>query len=283
MIPTKAPATRLPTAPPQGLGVARVLARVAALNARVGMEYRTDFLMALVWGVLWQVTSIAFVWALMERFHAMAGWTMPEILFMYSLRLVSHGAYMVEFASVRDVPYLLESGEMDRLLLRPVNPLWQVLVSRFHGNAIGDLGVGVAMLLIAQALCHVVWTPFLVGLAALLVLSSAVLEAALQLAAATLSFWVQSFGFIGQFIGSAINTFGPYPTLIYGRVVSTVFLWIPIAFITYLPAALILGRPDHTGFAPVLAYGTPAIALASAALAYLFWNRGLRRYQSTGT
>ena len=58
---------------------------------------------------------------------------------------------------------------------------------------------------------------------------------------------------------------------------------VPIAFANYFPATYILGRDDRLGRAGWIAFASPLVALAVAALAALVWHVAVRHYRSTGS
>ena len=57
---------------------------------------------------------------------------------------------------------------------------------------------------------------------------------------------------------------------------------LPVAFVAYLPAAVLMGRTGTTGVPAGLAYASPAVGLVLYILARYAWYRALRRYESVG-
>ena len=74
--------------------------------------------------------------------------------------------------------------------------------------------------------------------------------------------------------------FAKYPLSVYSRAIQFVLAWlVPQAFVSYYPAAVLLGKPlAH----PWLGYLAPLAGPVAAACALVVWRRGLRRYQSSG-
>ncbi|MYS56761.1 transporter, partial [Streptomyces sp. SID6013] len=58
---------------------------------------------------------------------------------------------------------------------------------------------------------------------------------------------------------------------------------VPLAFVNWLPASYVLGRPYPLGLPGWAAFTTPLVAAACCALAGLAWRAGLRSYRSTGS
>jgi ABC-2 type transport system permease protein len=58
---------------------------------------------------------------------------------------------------------------------------------------------------------------------------------------------------------------------------------IPVAFVAYIPASVLLNRTNGLHVAPVVAYGAPVIGLLWFVAAYQLWRFQVRHYQSSGS
>lgn len=58
---------------------------------------------------------------------------------------------------------------------------------------------------------------------------------------------------------------------------------LPLAFVNWLPASYVLGRPYPLDLPGWVAFTPPLAAAACCALAGLAWRAGLRSYRSTGS
>jgi ABC-2 type transport system permease protein len=56
-----------------------------------------------------------------------------------------------------------------------------------------------------------------------------------------------------------------------------------MAFVSYFPGLVVLGRSDPLGTPDFLRFCTPLVALALALLASRVWRFGVRHYRSTGS
>src|SRR5205085_926738 len=81
------------------------------------MEYRFNFVVSVVMGLVYQLTGFVFVWVLIVRFSDLGGWTLGEIAFLYGLRLLLHALRGICFGNVgREMEWLVRFGEFDRML-----------------------------------------------------------------------------------------------------------------------------------------------------------------------
>ncbi len=69
------------------------------------------------------------------------------------------------------------------------------------------------------------------------------------------------------------NSFGSYPLHIFSDLARFVLtVGVPVAFIAYLPATVLLGRTGELSVHPALAYGVPLVGAAMFGVAFLFWR-----------
>jgi ABC-2 type transport system permease protein len=248
------------------------------------LQYRANFLITVAWGLVFQLTGFLFIWVLLDRFGAIGGWTLGEVAFLYGLRLLVHALRGIVFGNVgRDAEWLIRGGELDRMLIRPLSPLLQMMTYRIPVQDIGNLIGGVAVLGAATALIQIDWSPAAVAFLLLAVVGGCLVEAAIELVCVSFSFRALSADAVFDFANNANNMFGGYPMTIYdGLVRFALTFGLPIAFIAYLPATVLLGRTGELAVPPALAYLAPVVGAALFALAYSFWSSQLRHYQSAG-
>ena len=153
---------------------------LAAAYLRGQMEYRFNFVVLVVMGLVYQLTGFVFVWVLIARFTDLGGWTLGEIAFLYGLRLLVHALRGICFGNVgNEMERLVRLGEFDRILVRPMSPLVQVAVKRIPINDFGNLVGGLGVFVLASRLVAVDWSPATVAFLVLAVLGGCLVEAAL--------------------------------------------------------------------------------------------------------
>jgi len=263
----------------------RVLGLVMLAGIKSRMEYRLDFFLRVTMGVVWNLTSLVFIWAVLARFKSMAGWSQEEVFFIYTLRLLAHGGYCLLFHNVQTVSRAVRWGDFDRVLLRPLNPLLQLITWEYDPAGIGDVGLGLLCFAVVSRMLEFHWTPPALAFLVLVVAGGCLIELSLFLLTNTLVFWITEAGRLSWFVvGTFSDNFALYPLNIYNSVLQFVMTFlVPVGFMSYYPATLFLNRTGDTLFSPVFAYLTPLVGLCLFALAYSFWRVGINRYQSTGS
>jgi ABC-2 type transport system permease protein len=110
-----------------------------------------------------------------------------------------------------------------------------------------------------------------------------VIFGALWVITSSISFWTvdtqelaNSFTYGGGFLAQ-------YPVDVYAAWLRRIVLLVPLAFVSYLPAAWVLDRPDAYDFPVWARLSSPAAALASVLVARVVWRAAVRHYRSTGS
>jgi ABC-2 type transport system permease protein len=234
-------------------------------------------------GVIYQLTGFVFIWVLLSRFQNLAGWSLGEVAFLYGLRLVGHGLNLLVFGYIHMLEVHVREGRFDRFLVRPIPVLLHVIVSRFPVGAMGDFVGGVVLFIAANTLIAVDWSPTALAYVTLAVVGAALLEAGLKLMVASLSFRFLSTRELVFVIDDVFNNFGNYPLKIFGGITQFVLTFgIPVAFIAYFPAAVLLRRTGEIGVDPLFAYVAPLAGALVFLLGYLVWKHELPHYSSAG-
>jgi ABC-2 type transport system permease protein len=257
---------------------------LAAAYIRGQMEYRFNFVLLVVMGLVYQLTGFVFIWVLIARFTDLGGWTLGEIAFLYGLRLLVHALRGICFGNVgREMEWLVRFGEFDRMLVRPMSPLVQVAVKRIPINDFGNLIGGLGVFVVASKSVAVDWSPAAIAFLVLAVLGGCLVEAALELALAAVTFRTVRAHALFALVNDVNNRFGSYPLHIFGDLARFVLTFgVPVAFIAYLPATVLLGRTGELSVHPALAYGAPLVGATMFVVAYLFWRSQIPHYQSSG-
>lgn len=258
--------------------------RFIGARVRSQMQYKASFVLDVISRFMVNGLELAAIFILFSRFSSLGGWGVGEIAFLYGLVTLSFALHEVVAQSFEDFTYTVRQGEFDRILLRPVTPIVQVLASDFQLKRLGRALTGVVALGLALARVHITWTTGKVLYFPVVILSGVLLFAAIDLIGATFCFWtiertevMNVFTYGGVFMSS-------YPIEIYQAWIRRTFTFIiPIAFVAYYPGLYFLGREDPLGLPRFISFLTPLVTLAFCAVAFWFWEWGVRHYQSTGS
>jgi ABC-2 type transport system permease protein len=255
--------------------------KLAALKAQ--LEYPANFFMQVASIALIGFLGIPSLLLLTRAFPSIGGWDFTMLGFMVALKQMAGGIHHGFFFSFYHHRELVQNGEFDRMLVRPVHPLLQIMASSLDLSAIGTFLPGLVLLLLTGPRVAIEWNLANVAYLVVVVLCGAVIEWAVYLFFSTFDFWLEGEEGLNWIPDAFRDATLYYPAHIYSRALVYVITFVfPYAFIAYYPT-LHFFQVDVGILPGVFAYLTPVVALLSTAIAVAFWSFGLRHYQSTGT
>src|SRR6202795_4160237 len=97
---------------------------------------------------------------LFRKATQLAGWRLEELLFLWGLTLIPYGIFNVVSLNLYDFGnnYIIE-GKFDRVLLRPISSLFQVLFETFRHESVQEGATGVFCMWWATRHLGLAWTP----------------------------------------------------------------------------------------------------------------------------
>jgi ABC-2 type transport system permease protein len=178
----------------------------------------------------------------------------------------------------------VRDGTLDTLLVRPAPVLAQVAADRFALRRISRITQGLLVLGYALVALDVAWTPLKVLLVPLTVVSGGVIFSAVFVAGAAFQFVTQDAAEVQNAFTFGGQTMLQYPPTVFGtELVRGVTFVFPLAFVNWVPAAYVLGRPYPLGLPEGAQFAPPLVAAVCCVLAGWAWRAGLRTYRSTGS
>jgi len=252
---------------------------------RAQMLYPTAFSLRLASQFLITITEFFGIYALFARFGHIRGWSFAQIALFY-------GVVSASFALADTVcrgfdmfgPQFVKTGDFDRILLRPRAATLQLMGFEFGFTSLGRLAQGMIAIVVALILLKVGWTTAKLALLFWAVMGGFALFFAILLLQATLAFWtVESLELVNTITYGGIEA-AQYPLDIYAKWFRNFLIFVvPLGCVVYFPVASALGHSEVTGLPSWAGVISPLAGFAFLGLAFLAWDRGVRRYTSTGS
>ncbi len=248
--------------------------------AKARLEYRADFFSSVLASFLGTAASFGFLLIVFSRVPAVKGWTFEEMVFLYGFSLIPLGIFNVFSWNLYLFAdrYLIE-GRFDRVLLRPVSSIFQVLFESFRLESMQETATGLFAIVWASRRLGLVFGPLDVTLFVVWALCGALVYLAIFIGLTATSFWIEDRIGISPPVFNLMQ-FGRYPLTIYDAWVRFALSFvIPFAFASFYPTARFLHRPEFLREF----WAVPLVAAVAATLALSLWKNGVARYHSTGS
>ena len=126
------------------------------------IEYKLDFFIGLLSVFFEQILSLTFISIIFLNIQEIAGWSYSDLLLIFSFSILGRSIHIIFFDNmwVFGSKYI-QKGELDRLLLRPINPLFQLIAEKINYQGIGQIIVGSIALNIALTNLGIEFSVFL--------------------------------------------------------------------------------------------------------------------------
>jgi len=258
----------------------RIYRKLQILHLRTHIEYEADFWIGIAGMALTHGAGFIFVWTLFSRVPTVVGWSLWEIAFLYALSIIPRGLAEILCDGQWDLRMLVNHGEIDRLLVRPISPVLQLITHDASVHGFGSVILGTMILLRALHELNLSWNALHYIYLVVTLIGSVLLIGAINLATNCIAFWDPATN--GPFPLAIFNflEFTKFPLSIYDRLIQVLITWVvPFAFVSYYPGTTLLGKQDAN---PWLGYIVPLAGPVVAIVSNLIWHYGLRRYQGTG-
>ncbi|WP_345036595.1 ABC transporter permease [Streptomyces sannanensis] len=257
---------------------------IAAMWIRSTMTYRASFAMTTFGNFAATALDFVVIMLMFSHVEVLGGYTLPEIAFLYGTAATAFGLADLVMGSMERLGRRVRDGTLDTLLVRPVPVLAQVAADRFALRRLGRIIQGLLVLGYALAVLDIEWTPLRVLTMPLMVVSGAVIFASFFVAGAAFQFWAQDAAEVQNSFTYGGTTLLEYPPTVFAKdLVRGVTFVLPLAFVNWLPALYVLGRPYPLDVPEWAAFLPPVVAAGCCGLAGLAWRVGLRSYRSTGS
>jgi ABC-2 type transport system permease protein len=224
--------------------------------------------------------NIAFFKILYRHTGTLAGWSESQTMLFVSVFLLVDALHMTVFTNnLWQMPRMINQGELDAYLIRPVSSLFFLSLREFAANSFLNVLIALGIFVWGLSLNPELATPWRVALLFALVLNGAFLHFLTGFAFVIPTFWTHS----GRGLSDSyhiLSRFIERPDRLFRggiRLVLTVAL--PMSLIASFPARIYL-EPEEL---PRLLAHVVVVTAAFFGALLLLWRRGLRAYSSASS
>lgn len=240
-------------------------------NLLSAMEYRTSFLVLVVFMILNDTFFLSIWYFFFQKFPTIRGVSFEQFIPLLAMFVLIFAIMHIFFNGYRRISAMVSEGQLDNHLLLPGNLLLRILSSSLDTSAIGDLIYAFLLLFLVPNV-----TVFFVAKMFLFAFFGTLVFVGFMVAVHSLSFHL---GNIGEFARAMFEgVLGPshYPPQIFeGTFLKFLFMTaLPVYFVGFLPYNLLMHFEWRGFLVLVLA------SIVSMSLGTFAFYRGLRRYES---
>jgi ABC-2 type transport system permease protein len=243
------------------------------------LEYRANFLTHLLLSVVGIGWSVAGVSVFFLHTDHIGDWSFHQVLIVLGLFQLFIGlvdSFLTP--NVQDFTEHMRLGTMDFILTKPLNSQFHASLRRINIWRLADVLLGVGLIVYALARLHTLPSFDKIVMFVVLGACAAIILYSLVMLLITSAFWFVQLENVMELLFTFYEA-GRFPVNIFPAWVRALLTFVvPIAFVTTVPASVLLGR--LTGEFVVYAIGVAAILMTASVL---FWRYAVRHYSSASS
>lgn len=243
------------------------------------MEFRLDFFFRIVMDCMFYVVQLAFFFILYKHTRLLGGWNLDQIIIFTSAWLFLDAVNMTLFSNnMWLLPMLINKGDLDYYLVRPVSALFFVSFRDFAANSFVNLVIATGILAWSVTRYPQSLGAGRVLLFCVMLAIGSFLFYVIQMAFLIPTFWLHSSSGLWE-LRFQVEKYAERPDQIYSR-------WLRRILLSVVPLAFLISVPTHALFSGLDWKGvlhTAVVVAASLAFLIGFWRLGLRSYVSASS
>lgn len=244
------------------------------------LSYRMDALIGIFGFLCTNTVAFFTLYLTISSIPSLGDWSIEKMVFLYGICLIPKSIDHIFTDNIWAIGNsMVIRGDIDPYLIRPLDPLFQIIASNFQYEGFGELALGIVFVILYAPLQPIVW-----GWGNILPLIvceffAIFLFTAIKLLTATISFWTKRSMPLMSGIYELSN-FTKYPLEIFHQVIRILMVYIiPFSLVMYYPIADLYLGLNIWPLTGIIA----GVVISLCLLAYAFWKRGLKKYEGAGS
>lgn len=249
-------------------------------NFKKSLSYPIPFITEFISDILIAALGIVYIEVIFSKIPDINGWSRAQVLLIYCFAELSIGITTAVFGGIIfnfSNEYIIKGG-LDQVLIKPIKPYFQVLISKANFPIYGNDIFLIGYLIFVFIKYKIAINAFGVLLLLMLLISSILIYISVFGLVNSLCFFMKSKE--GYWLPIwHMATLSKYPTTIYSKLIQYFLTYIiPLSFVAFYPIKFFLGRFEHPGNLVLIPVGSFVFFYIS----YVVWNLGLHKYESSG-
>lgn len=249
-------------------------------SIKARLSYKLDAFVGIFGFLLENALSFLALYWTVSSIPSLDGWSIEMMAFLYGYCQIPRAIDHI----FSDQIWMLGGGGitrgmLDKYLIKPLNPLFQLVAEMVQLEGLGELIIGIAFVSIFAPMLSINWTFMSVFLLVIWAFFGIFFYFGIKLLFGSLAFWTKrSIEVMNLFYG--FSQFARYPLEIFNRFIRVILTFIiPFSVVIYMPIRALLFNENLllvTGYVIL-------VSLAMLGLSLFVWHRGLRKYESAGS
>jgi ABC-2 type transport system permease protein len=242
------------------------------------LQYRANFFASLASTGFWLLTAVLTAALFFGQTSELGGWSFWEVVALLGVFNTMGGVVeAVLRPNIGRLVQLVRQGSLDFILVKPVDPQFQISLRRLVIWHLTDVVFGLGLTVFAVTRMGQVPSPGALLAFGLSMVAGVAIVYSIWLGLMTLAFWFVAVENLAVLFDALFES-ARFPVSAYPGSLRFILIYLlPVAWITTVPPSILTGR-SGVG-AAILAAG---VAVGTLALTRILWRAALSRYTSAG-
>jgi len=251
----------------------------AKFNLVREMEFKGNFIIQLIAAIGWLLVTVFVLEVIFSQTNSIVGWSKGEVYLLYGFYRLTGALHAILFRrNIHTLSHLINSGEFDFYLIKPINITFLASTKYFVFNRISQVVLSLGIVWYAIRIINFPLTLITISFMFFLTLLGTIIRYNISMLLNIPSFWLQK---VQNLERLEFTFFGParFPRVIFpGFIRVLLSLIIPVLFVAAVPAEIILNKAPVYLFPSII-----AMALIMSLITFKFFNFALRHYSSASS
>ena len=253
----------------------------AKLSLMSKLVYKANVFIGVIAFLFTEATSLFTLYILVSSVPSIDGYDIYQVGLLFGLTNMAVGIDHLFTDKLWNVAYFeVRLGKLDHMFLRPLPILFQVIASEIQLEALGELIVAVALIILCGSRVTIVGGVGAILLVILGIICAALIISSFKIMVASLAFKFKRSGPLLQFIYN-FSGYTKYPMKIYPKFIQAILTFvIPLGLCIFSPFDNLFAPVDNPGLIALMMIGFTALF---GSICLFIWTRFVKLYESTGT
>ncbi len=257
----------------------KLIFKYLATHLKVSLEYKTSLLLSIIAQGLVMLVELFAINSLFHKFGLLDSYNIYELLLGFSIVWLGFSLTEMFFRGFDHFSDLITFGKFDLLLIRPRNIYLQIFGNDICYEKTSRVLVSLFLFIYSSTKVIETFTFLKVLTLILIVLGCVTIFASIFIIGAAFCFiTIQGLEVVNIFTDGS-RQLTQYPMGIYKKIVRIIFTYIiPITIVNFYPVKYLTGATTN-----IIYIFLPLLSIFFLIISILIFNRGIKKYSSTGS
>jgi ABC-2 type transport system permease protein len=249
--------------------------------AQIDFMYWGNLLVSILVELFYQGAFFAFFAVIMSKTSTIAGWGPNQMIILLGIDTLTSELLtgMLIVWNTREIPLKIWSGELDRILLRPIHPLFNLTLGRPYFPSFISTIVGVILIIIGTV--RIGFIPSIMGVLGTIIffILGYLIVYCIIVNFSLLTFFFQDTSTLPRIGERIVYSFTSRPHTIYSGIIKFIFFFIfPVVYVSSFSANTFIFGVDYKWLSIVF-----IITIFSLLITFFIWKKAIRNYSSASS